>query len=162
MPAAGFYAISHAKLKFGSDGRWYADDEPVVHERLALLFSRYLRRKASGDYEIWIDERYHADVDIDDTPYVVTAVDVERSATAPAPSPPAFTLRLNDGSSEPLDPNSLCVGAGNVLYCRVKGGSEGARFLRPAYYQLAQFIEEAGGGQFRLRCGSVTHRIAQL
>lgn len=162
MPGAGFYAISNAKLRFGSDGRWYADDEPVLHERLALLFSRFLRRKPSGTYEIWIDERYHADVEIEDTPYVVVDVDCPAGANAVMSSPAAFRLRLNDGSSEPLDPSSLQVGAGNVLYCRVKAGRERARFLRPAYYRLAQFIEEAGGGQFRLRCGGITHRIAQL
>jgi len=157
MPGAGFYAISNAKLKFGGDGRWYADGEPVVHERLALLFSRSLRRKASGGYEVWIDERYHADVEVEDTPYVVTAVSLASGC-----GPVSFTVQLHDGSSEPLDPDSLHVGAGNVLYCRVKGGSERARFLRPAYYQLAQFIEEAGGEQFRLRCGSATHTISQL
>jgi hypothetical protein len=157
MPGAGFYAISYAKLKFGSDGRWYVDGEPVVHERLALLFSRYLRRKPTGGFEIWIDERYHADVEVEDTPYVVTDVGL-----ASSPGSAGFTLRLSDGSSEPLDPDSLQVGAGNALYCRVKGGSERARFLRPAYYQLAQFIEEAGGGQFRLRCGHTTHAITQL
>ena len=72
MPGAGFYAIHTSKLAFRGDGRWYADDEPVVHERLARLFSRHVRRKPTGGYEIWIDDRYHADVDIEDTPYVVS------------------------------------------------------------------------------------------
>jgi hypothetical protein len=157
VPGAGFYAISCAKLKFGSDGRWYVDGEPIVHERLALLFSRYLRRKPGGGFEIWIDERYHADVEVEDTPYVVTGV-----GPASSPGSAGFTLRLSDGSSEPLDPDSLQVGAGNVLYCRVKSGSERARFLRHTYYQLAHFIEEAGDGQFRLRCGHTTHAITQL
>jgi hypothetical protein len=157
VPGAGFYAISYRKLKFAGDGRWYVDGEPVVHERLALLFSRYLRRKASGGYEIWIDERYHGDVEVEDTPYVVTGVGL-----ASSPGAVGFAVQLNDGTSEPLDPDSLRVGAGNVFYCAVKGGSERARFLRPAYYQLAQFIEEAGDGQFRLRCGHTTHVITQL
>jgi hypothetical protein len=157
VPGAGFYAITYAKLKFGSDGRWYVDGEPIVHERLALLFSRYLRRKPGGGFEIWIDARYHADVEVEDTPYVVTGV-----GPASSPGSAGFTLRLSDGSSEPLDPDSLQVGAGNVLYCRVKSGSERARFLRHTYYQLAHFIEEAGDGQFRLRCGHTTHAITQL
>jgi hypothetical protein len=157
MPGAGFYAISYAKLKFGSDGRWYVDGEPVVHERLALLFSRYLRRTPAGGFEIWIDERYHAGVEVEDTPYVINAVGLAGSSGSTG-----FTLHLSDGSREPLDPDSLQVGNGNVLYCSVKGGSERARFLRPAYYQLAQFIEEGGDGQFRLRCGHSTHAITQL
>jgi hypothetical protein len=153
MPGAGFYAIHTSRLTFRSDGRWYADDDPVLHERLARLFSRYLRRKPSGGYEIWIDERYHADVEVEDTPYVVTFVTSEVQGE--------LLLTLNDGTTEPLDPDSLQVGHGNVLYCGVKGGAERARFLRPAYYQLAEFIEEAAPGHFCLRCGGTTHPIAR-
>jgi hypothetical protein len=154
MPAAGFYSIHTSKLTFRSDGRWYADEDPVLHERLARLFSRYVRRKPSGGYEIWIDERYHADVDIEDTLYVVTAADADAAGH--------FTVDLNDGTTELLNADSLQVGAKDVLYCCVKNGSERARFLRAAYYQLANFIEEAGPGRFQLRCGGITHPIAQL
>jgi len=154
MPAAGFYSIHTSRLTFRSDGRWYADDDPVLHERLARLFSRYLRRKPGGGYEIWIDERYHADVEIEDTPYVITAVDADAAGD--------FTVDLNDGTTELLNADSLQVGAKDVLYCRVKNGSERARFLRAAYYQLANFIEEVGPGLFQLRRGGITHPIAQL
>jgi hypothetical protein len=190
MPGAGFYAIETSKLSFRSDGRWYADDDPVLHPRLARLFSRYLRRKPSGEagprtvgsarplpvgsldgavaggsratcsqspapggYEIWIDERYHADVEIEDTPYVVTSVHAD--------SAQSLSIELNDGTTEGLDPDTLEVGAGNVLYCAVKQGTEWARFLRPAYYQLAHFIEEPAPGRFLLRCGGTTHTIGQ-
>jgi hypothetical protein len=154
MPAAGFYSIHTSKLTFRSDGRWYADDDPVVHERLARLFSRHVRRKPGGGYEIWIDERYHADVDIEDTPFVVTVVDSDAAGQ--------FVVELNDGTREVLDLDSLQVGASDVLYCRVKHGAERARFLRAAYYQLAHFIEEVGSGRFQLRCGGSTHPIGQL
>ena len=154
MPAAGFYSIHTSQLTFRSDGRWYADADPVIHERLARLFSRYLRRKAGGGYEIWIDERYHADVEVEDTPYVVTAVDTDAHSR--------FTLDLSDGTAEILNAETLEVGTGDVLYCRVKQGAERARFLRPAYYQLAHFIEEIGPGRFQLRCGGTTYPIAHV
>ena len=154
MPAAGLYSIHTSKLSFRSDGRWYADEEPVTHERLARLFSRYLRRKPMGGYEIWIDERYHADVDVEDTPYAVVAVVTDAQGHV--------SMQLNDGTVEQLDPGSLQVGDGNVLYCRVKHSAERARFLRPAYYELAQRIEEAAPGRFQLRCGSTTYPITQL
>lgn len=154
MPGAGFYSIHTSKLTFRSDGRWYADDEPVLHERLARLFSRYLRRKPSGGYEIWIDARYHSDVDVEDTPYVITRADADTSGQ--------FTIDLNDGTTEVLIPESLQVGSNDVLYCAVKNGTERARFLRPAYYQLANFIEEIGPGRFQLRCGGTRHPIAHL
>src|ERR1043166_4484550 len=99
MPGAGFYVIHTSKLTFRSDGRWYADDEPVVHDRLARLFSRYVRRKSSGGYEIWIDDRYHADVEVEDTPYVVTALHADPEG--------GLSVELNDGSTQPLDASSV-------------------------------------------------------
>jgi len=152
MPAAGFYSIHTSKLTFRADGRWYADDEPVTHPRLAALFSRYLRRKPSGGYEIWIDARYHADVEIEDTPYVVTAVHSGPGKT--------LTVALNDDTTELLDPTTVKVGDDHVVYCRVKQGAEQARFLRPAYYQLAPFIEADEAGRFQLHCGGRAYPIA--
>lgn len=150
MAGAGFYAIHTDTIRFRSDGRWYADAEPITHPRLALLFSRHLRRKPDGSFEIWIDERYHADVEVEDVPYVVTAVEVE---------PTGITIELNDGSREPLDASSLNIGDGDVLYCSVKDGRERARFLRPAYHHLAPLFIETDDG-FALRVGEHTHRIA--
>jgi hypothetical protein len=45
-----------------------------------------------------------------------------------------------------LDPATLEVGRDNVLYCRIRGARFSARFSRPAYYQLARFIEEDADG----------------
>jgi len=151
MTSAGFYSIHTDKLTFRADGRWYADDEPVVHPKLALLFSRYLRHKPGGGYEIWIDERYHADVDVEDTAYVVAAVDAD-------PLDDLY-IELNDGSTERLDPESLEVGDHDVLYCRVKGGRERARFLRAPYNQLANRIGQNEAAHFVLRCGGKLHIV---
>lgn len=150
MPGAGFYAIHTNKLSFRRDGRWYADEEPVVHDRLARLFSRYLRRKPAGGYEIWIDERYHADVEVEDTPFVVTSVSPVEGE--------GFSIELNDGTCELLDPASLLVGQDNVLYANAKGG-ERVRFLRTAYYQLTEAIEEGIDGELLLRCGEQTYPL---
>jgi len=141
MPRGGFWAIESGRISFRHDGRWYSDDEPINNPRIARLFSQCLRQTDDGRWQIAMaDER--ALVEIEDTPWVVTrATDDGRGA---------FTLRLNDASEETLDPASLTVGAGNVLYTRVKGGRHLARFLRPAYYQLAQAIEEHDG-RFVLR-----------
>ncbi|MCK6554209.1 DUF1285 domain-containing protein [Candidatus Binatia bacterium] len=155
MPGAGFYSIHTAKLRFGADGIWYADDEPVTHPRLARLFSRYVRRKPDGgSYEVWIDERYHADVEVSDTPFVVTAVETDPEGR--------IWIDLNDGTTELLDAASVAVGRDNVLYCMVKNGSERARFLRAAYYHLAGAIEEVAAGDLRLRCGETKHPIGRI
>jgi len=143
MPRGGFWAIESGAISFRRDGRWYSDDEPINNPRIARLFSRCLRQTDDGRWQIAMaDER--ALVEIEDTPWVVTRVTEDGREE--------FTLRLNDGSEEPLDPTSLTVGTGNVLYTRVKGGRHPARFLRPAYYQLAHAIEEQDG-RFLLRSG---------
>jgi hypothetical protein len=52
---------------------------------------------------------------------------------------------------EVLNPATLRVGNNNVLYAKVKSGRCLARFSRPAYYQLAEYIhEDAEAGQFYL------------
>ena len=87
-----------------------------------------------------------AQVDIEDTPWVVTQVE-----GAP---PDGFTVVLNDETREPLDPETLTVGADNVLYCRVKGGRHAARFLRPAYYELMRHAAPRIGRRARAAaCG---------
>jgi hypothetical protein len=60
---------------------------------------------------------------------------------------------LNDEEREPLDPATLEVGRDNVLYCRVKGGAQRARFLRTAYYHLSPGFEadERGGFSISVR-----------
>ena len=150
MARAGFYAISSSRITFGRDGRWYADGEPIENPRIADLFSRHVRRHPDGGYQIVMgDER--ARIEVEDTPYVVVSVGGDERE--------GFTLTLNDGSTELLDPPSLRVGAGEVLYCTVKGGAERARFLRPAYYQLAASIIEADG-HVALRCRDQQYPIA--
>lgn len=149
MAGAGFYSIHTDTITFGRDGRWYADAEPITHRRLALLFSRHLRRKPDGSFEIWIDERYHADVVVEDVPFVVSGVEVGADG---------ISLELNDGSRERLDPNSLRIGDDDVLYCSVKQGSETARFLRPAYHHLAPLFVEADGG-FALQLAGIAYPL---
>ena len=149
MVQAGFWAVSSGKISFRRDGRWYSDDEPINNARIAKLFSRCLKQVDDGRWQIAMaDER--AFVTIDDTPWVVTSVTGDRAT--------GFTIRLNDDSEEPLDAATLTVGAANVLYTRVKDGRYRARFLRPAYYQLAPAIAERDG-RFLLEAGGHQHEI---
>ena len=64
------------------------------------------------------------------------------------------------GSGE-LDPRTLRVGDNDVLYCAVKGGAEAARFLRPAYYQIAAFIGRGESGDFVFRLPGGDYPIAR-
>ena len=149
MAQAGFWAISSGKISFRHDGRWYNDDEPINNARIAKLFSKCLRQTDDGRWQIAMaDER--AFVEVEDTPWVVTSVGGDPAR--------GFSVKLNDDSEEALDAATLTVGAANVLYTRVKGGQHRARFLRPAYYQLAPAIVERDG-RFVLATGGADHEI---
>lgn len=150
MPRAGFYAIQASTIRFGRDGNWYADDEQITNTRIADLFSRHVTRDPAGGYMIRMgDERAH--IVVDDTPYVVIS-----AAAAPGGD---VSVELNDRTVEQLDASSLHAGADDVLYCQVKEGRERARFLRPAYYQLAPHIREIEPTRFVLDVGGKTYPI---
>ncbi len=137
MARAGFTAIASGKIRFGRDGRWYCDDEPIANRAICDLYSRAMTILPDGRARLELGED-RADVIVEDTPWVVTGVDGDPAR--------GFTITLNDGTREPLDPDTLEVGPGDVLYCRARGGHR-VRFLRPAYYRLARHFEaDAGGG----------------
>jgi hypothetical protein len=138
MARAGFYPVESGQISFHSDGNWYVDGELIDNPRIAILFSRHIRPDGAGGYFLQIAEERAAIV-VEDTPYVVRTVEGD--------SQHGFTLVLNDGEREPLDPASLSVGLNDVLYCTVKDHRFRARFLRPAYYHLSTcFEEDADGG----------------
>ena len=159
MSRAGFWAIDPTrKIHFGKDGRWYANDERIRNPRINKLFSTCLRPTSDGGFEIVLG-RDRAAVEIEDTPYVVTRVSGDARQ--------GLTLRLNDDSEEALAPDTLSVGPGDVLYCRVKNRRFAARFLRPAYYQIAAYVreevgEDADGTGFALQMGGAVHPIRRL
>ncbi|RMD85383.1 MAG: DUF1285 domain-containing protein [Candidatus Dadabacteria bacterium] len=137
---AGFWPVGGYRISFRRDGRWYADDEPIENRKIARLFSQHVRPDGEGGWviDLGIDRQR---VDVEDTPLVVVAVEGDPQS--------GFRVRANDGIETPLDCETLCVGPDNALYCRLDRGERGvlpARLLRPAYYQLANWIEEDAEG----------------
>ncbi len=155
MPKAGFWVIDPTrKIHFGKDGWWYANDERIQNQRINTLFSQCLHQTAAGSYEIVIG-RDRADVEIEDTPYVVTQVT--------GYSNQGLIVRLNDKSEEALAPQTLSIGDNDVLYCRVKDQKYPARFLRSAYYQLTEYIhQDEKSGEFVLRTGETDYPILPI
>ena len=139
MAKAGFYTVESGKLSFRRDGHWYTDEERIDNARIAILFSRSIRQNPDGSFYLQVgDER--AAITVEDTPYVVKALEDDELG--------GFTMMLNDDTREPLDPAALEVGANNVMYARVKGGKDRARFLRSAYYHLSDRFESDDAGRF--------------
>ncbi len=144
MPRAGFYAVESGKISFRKDGNWYSDDERIDNPRIAMLFSRSVRRNSDGSWYLQVAEE-RAPINVEDTPYVVTGIETDGAG--------GLVAILNDGEREPLDPESLEIGPENVLYTRVKGAQFSARFLRPAYYHLSRQFEADDSGRYFLRVG---------
>ena len=140
MARAGFTAIWAGQIRFGRDGQWYCDGEPIAKRAICRLYSRAMTVAPDGRGRLELGED-KAWVEIEDTPWVVIAVDGTPSA--------GFVLRLNDDSEEPLDPGTLTVGTDHVLYARAKLGHR-VRFLRNAYYSLARWAEPAADGTIHL------------
>src|SRR6185369_954497 len=161
MPQAGFWAVGGYNISFRKDGAWYADDERIRNSRIQLLFSRSIRRDDRDGapslprYTGWlldvgVDRQ---PVTVEDTPLVVTGIDGDPAH--------GFFIRTNDGESGPLDVATLEVGDNEVLYCTVDRGERGrlrARFLRPAYYRIAEHIDWENGHAL-LRSGTQTQRL---
>jgi hypothetical protein len=147
MPKAGFWAVGGYAISFRRDGHWYADDERVENARIERLFSRHVRADGQGGWviDVGIDRQ---SVRVEDTPLVVTSVRGDAGS--------GLVVCTNDDECEPLDAATLEVGEGDVLYCTVDRGERGrlrARFLRPAYYALASFLEIDASGAAVLRSG---------
>jgi hypothetical protein len=141
MARAGFYAVESGKISFRHDGHWYNDEDRIENSRIALLFSRSIRRNRDGSYFLQVaDER--APIMVEDTPYVVIGIDDDGVG--------GFVIVTNDEVREPLDPSTLEVGEANVLYCSVKQGGFPARFLRNAYYRLAEHFRTDDGENFSI------------
>ncbi len=150
MARAGFYAVESGRISFRHDGNWYNNEERIENPRIALLFSRSIRRHPDGGYMLQVaDER--ASITVEDTPYVVIRIDDDGRG--------GFVIVTNDEVREALDPSTLEVGDANVLYCRVKSGEFPARFLRNTYYHLAEHFVTDDGENFAIVIDGRRHPI---
>jgi hypothetical protein len=142
------------------EGDWYHRGSLMHREDIVSHLCRHLcRDEASGLYIIKL-EKERCYLEVEDTPLVITRV-AHRGGEAGAAGPEQLLLSIKHLEGiEPLDPGTLRVGPENVLYCTVRPEGLPARFLRPAYYQLAEFIQEdREQGGFYLLLGGERHYV---
>ncbi len=128
-------------LRIDADGVWYDGGVEITHAGILANLRGNLRRDTVGYF---IQTRVRIPVRVDDVPLLVTRVERRGDTLA---------VWLNDGEEETVDPATLRVGAGDVPYCAVKGGTFEARFTRAAAFQLlalAEYDEVTGRGALRL------------
>lgn len=120
------------------EGDWYYQEDKIIREDILELFLSNLRLTPGGTFVIdWRGQ--HCSLQVADTPFIVSRVDRIRSQGTKHEEIQVLLKHLP--RPEVLDPSTLQVGAGNVPYCSIRNGQFRARFSRPAYYQLAAWIQ---------------------
>lgn len=150
------------------EGEWFYRGAKLVREDIIELFLNCVRLNpggpSGGGSPFCIEWKQNlCSLDVADTPFVIARVDKVLQNTEESPKEESILLSLKHLSTgEILDSSTLYVGRDNVLYCRIRGGIFPARFSRPAYYQLAEWIEEdASSGGFVLELNGKRYPIAQ-
>ena len=142
----GFDQEGAARGEFGAgdiyvdaEGDWFYQGNKIIREDILAFFYDHLEYSADGLFTIvWKDQR--CVLKVDDTPWMITRVDRSPSGEEGGEQ---FKVTLKHlPTPEFLDPKSLWVGKDNVLYARVRSGRFPARFSRPAYYQIGEWIQE--------------------
>ncbi len=130
--------IKPCLIHIDKEGCWTHKGVEMIRRDLIQLFYQNMELDSEGRYIInWQGSRCY--VDVEDAAFVVTRVLFEEKTTE---GKAGFVLSLSDGTKENLMPETLSAGNDNVLYCKIKNETFPARFNRPAYYQLAEHVEE--------------------
>jgi hypothetical protein len=141
------------------EGDWHYRGSPMHRRDIVSHLCQHLcRDEASGLYLIRMGDQ-QCYVEAEDTPLVIHRVVHQGGEGGAGPEQLLLSVKHLEGT-EPLDPSTLRVGMENVLYCTVRPDRLPARFLRPAYYQLAEFIQEdREQGGFYLLLGGERHYV---
>ena len=126
-----FDATPFLRLVIDKDGRWFQNGAEIIHQAIYREFCGLLEKTPDGGYRIRLG-REVCSVEVEDAPFVVLQVTEDREGRV--------CIRLNDGTVEPFVADNFWIGKENVPYTHIKEGKFHARFSRPAYYQLAQYI----------------------
>ncbi len=125
------------QIRIDKEGVWYYKGSEMFRKEIVNFFYQNLRQDKTGNYLIEL-ENDRCYLEVEDTAFVVRSV---RQALSEKDGKKVFYLLLSDDTIDLLDPATLRIGKESVLYCTIKDHRFEARFLRPAYYQLAGEIE---------------------
>lgn len=130
-------------MRLDAQGGFWHEERPVEHPRVVELFRQGLGRAPDGRPTLRVGRTW-CYIDVEDTLY-----GVERAYCTPAHERlAACELFLDDGTSEPLQraAGTLALGSNDVLYARVKNGTEWARLSPGAQAALGAFLVETADG----------------
>ncbi len=125
-------ASRESTIALDREGRFWHDGERVDHPALEQALRSWIAAHPDDGRPILTNGYDWCYFRVEDAAFVVDALRIEPDG--------AVTLRLFDGSEEPLDPATLRLGEGGVVYAAVRGGRLRARFSRHAQTQLAPIL----------------------
>jgi hypothetical protein len=133
-----------------ASGHFWDHGERVTHRGMQDAFATWIRRHPRDGRFVLCNGYDWTYFRVDDVPYFVRGLG--GSASAP-------TVLLSDQTQEPLDPAKLSVGAGDALYCWIKGGAYEARFTPAAQASLGPYVAEGHDGQPVFRLGGRDYAV---
>lgn len=150
--------VPPCNIHIDAEGAWYHEGNEITRREIIEHFMEHLRRTEGGSYTIEIGTNV-CELEVEDTPFVISRV--ERVKPEGSEAEQILLSLRNLSRAEVLNPDTLCVGKDHVLYCSIWGGAFSARFSRPAYYQLAEWVmEDPGTGRFYIELNGEQHVIA--
>lgn len=131
LPEEMIESFRRTGISLDREGRLWHEGAEIAHPGLRRALLRWLDRREDGRAILRLDQRRYAYIDVEDADLLALSArwDGDRA-----------WLRLTDDTEEELAYATLESGAGNALYCRVRGGRLTARITTPAYYVLAERI----------------------
>jgi len=147
--------VPPCEISVDTEGNWYFEGNEITRTDILRTLLESVIVMEENTYGLEWEGKFCL-LDTEDTPFVVSRVDRKVDASGEVI---LLTFKHLPGE-EALDPSTLHANRENVLYCRIREGRFTARFLRPAYYQLAERIEEeAGEEKFYLELNGIRHYI---
>ena len=151
MHQSGMKDVTEAcKIRIDKEGKWYYHGSEIVNPLVLGYFCNALEKDDEGRYRIILEQEM-CYLDVEDTPFVVASIKGNPET--------GLSLLLNTGDLHDLDPETLCVGDANVMYCTLPDGMS-VRFSRAAYYILALMMEEDEEDNIVLKVGGRAYIIS--
>jgi uncharacterized protein len=144
-----FDCSPYLKLFIDKEGNWFQNGAEIIHREIYLQFNQMLEKDAGGEYFVKLG-REICKVEVEDAPFVVKGLQTK---------PGELWIELNDGTTEKFDPALFWMNEDNVPYTSVKESKFHARFLRPAYYQMASYIVSDNDADFFIKIGAKSYPI---
>lgn len=140
-------------IRLDAEGTWWHRRALFENPKLIKLFHASVGRTEGGTWVLEIPP-FTYPIEVEDTGFFIKWLDINAETGT-------VHLHLLGGDTATLDPSTLKAD-GRGMTCHIRDGRFRARFMRGAYYALADhisFIEEGSRETFVLRLGDQTWPI---